>query len=597
VLNAADYLAGLEALSRDPRVKRSPRAARAWAEDRAVQLGLSDDERVEFVEASSSADESTVRDWLRRELVAPLVDVLPPDAQRALSGVPVGCLAVRVVNAASLRAPDGRPVVVVNQGLLAMLSFYIELLFDVGYLAGTRGERFATDHLYRNYAFIVSHFDAEGRVAFPRPLTKKSVEALTKATLMAMAAETFIVLHEFAHIVAGHLAVSRPAIFAPAATSTDVEVLRRSRRDEFEADEIAWDWYVRHSGAHPLLQPLRRDLRELAPLHFFTMLALLERNTSISLPLTHPPAVERMRRLAHRADGSLPAGFFVRNAESVPQLSLDFRKRALQELQAEIPDSGPPVRLQDEFKARERLLATVTEPELLLLMAMSLLNEADDLKERRRLDDAVAVYDELEERFRHEPMLHPFVLKAAFWKAHALCGRDRSEEAIAAFQDFLGRFADRDEIHRPWLAGSLLFMAVELRKLRRDDEALSAEVELVERFGEDPELYGLTLHASFNNGLRLSRLGRSEEAVAAYDRIIARFGTTPDARRVVGRARLAKALELRRQDHTDDALETTVELIAQLAADPDGERQLVREARELHRHLSSGSGSAGASAT
>ena len=94
---------------------------------------------------------------------------------------------------------------------------------------------------------------------------------------------------------------------------------------------------------------------------------------------------------------------------------------------------------------------------------------------------------------------------------------------------------------REQVAKALFNKGVTLGALERSEEAIAVYDEVVARFGDapDPTLREQVARALFNKGVTLGALERSEEALAVYDEVVARFGD--DAATGV-REQVAKAL-------------------------------------------------------
>jgi methyltransferase (TIGR00027 family) len=96
----------------------------------------------------------------------------------------------------------------------------------------------------------------------------------------------------------------------------------------------------------------------------------------------------------------------------------------------------------------------------------------------------------------------------------------RSEDAIAAYDDLLSRFAAATELPlRELVANAVFNKGVALRALGRSEDAIAAYDDLLSRFAAATELplRELVANALVNKGATLSALGRSEDAIAAYD--------------------------------------------------------------------------------
>ena len=86
-------------------------------------------------------------------------------------------------------------------------------------------------------------------------------------------------------------------------------------------------------------------------------------------------------------------------------------------------------------------------------------------------------------------------------------------------------------------------LGVVLGQLGRSEEALAAYDQVLGRYGDDPALRERVARALVNKGVRLGVLGRSEEEVAAYDQVLGRYGDdpAPALREITERARDALA--------------------------------------------------------
>jgi len=86
---------------------------------------------------------------------------------------------------------------------------------------------------------------------------------------------------------------------------------------------------------------------------------------------------------------------------------------------------------------------------------------------------------------------------------------------------------------------ALFNKGVRLGALDRSEDAIAVYDDLIARFGTatEPALRERVAMALFNKGVRLGALDRSEDAIAVYDDLIARFGTAtePALREQVGK--------------------------------------------------------------
>lgn len=120
-------------------------------------------------------------------------------------------------------------------------------------------------------------------------------------------------------------------------------------------------------------------------------------------------------------------------------------------------------------------------------------------------------------------------------RANALVDSGQLDDALAAYRDIADRFADRPEPEaRAQAARALVAMGVALRGNEQAQEELAAYDEALERFGDAPEppVQRYVARAMTYKGCALADTGDSDAAVRIYDAVIERFGDGDEA--VVG---------------------------------------------------------------
>ncbi|MFD4477574.1 hypothetical protein ACFWPU_15880 [Streptomyces sp. NPDC058471] len=258
-------------------------------------------------ENASAAD--VVRIYLRDQLHKPLIDSLDAQERVRLEVVPVGLLTLRMLNARAFKSPNGDPVIVMNQGLLNLLSEYKEMQMEAAFLSDQEGREFAEKYERSCYRFLlkqfdsISPFDNNSMLATPAELLEVKARvrmpehAMWANQMTYMGAEMFVLAHEFAHVAAGHLDTADtrsvgPDGGSPSSTSTTLSCYKLSWQQEYEADRLG---YLHFLKAWPVSSTREiSPIEIIAPLTFFELLHLVECN----LPRpdaygTHPPAWRR----------------------------------------------------------------------------------------------------------------------------------------------------------------------------------------------------------------------------------------------------------------------------------------------------------------
>ena len=112
-------------------------------------------------------------------------------------------------------------------------------------------------------------------------------------------------------------------------------------------------------------------------------------------------------------------------------------------------------------------------------------------------------------------------------KAIALLDRNQPEEALAACNEVMRRWAEKEvPIAHEWQAKSLLVKGAILARMNRPQDALAVSDEVVRRFGqsENPNLLGAAANAIFNKGVVLAEIGRPRDALVTWQEVARRFG-------------------------------------------------------------------------
>ncbi len=198
------------------------------------------------------------------------------------------------------------------------------------------------------------------------------------------------------------------------------------------------------------------------------------------------------------------------------------------------------VNIRDELVERQ----VIETPAMQVRVANALVNKGITLGSLNRSEEAIAVYDEVLQRFGDaaEPALRAQLATALCGKGFRLGTLNRSEEAITVYDEVLQRFGDAAEpALRAQLANALVGKGFRLGTLNRSEEEITVYDEVLQRFGEatEPALRAHVAKALVNKGITLSSLNRHEEEITVYDEVLQRFG---DATEPVLRARVATAL-------------------------------------------------------
>ena len=202
-----------------------------------------------------------------------------------------------------------------------------------------------------------------------------------------------------------------------------------------------------------------------------------------------------------------------------------------------------------------------TMPNLSDLAAKALVRKGEIFWALNRAEEALETCEEVVRRYGEDeaPVLRETVAVALLNKAVALQGLSRLEEALAINEEVVRRFgASENSNILVTVAKALCEKGITLGKMSRMQDALQVSDELVRRFGGNEEKDAITAVAKTlcNKGSILERMNRSEEALAIYDEVVRRYGTSDELalQEMVATALLNKGAALGEKNRPNDAL-------------------------------------------
>ena len=215
----------------------------------------------------------------------------------------------------------------------------------------------------------------------------------------------------------------------------------------------------------------------------------------------------------------------------------------------------------------------VDDVELHRLVAITLFNKGVTLGNLGRSEDAIAVYDEVVERYGapNDAALRQQVGSALVNKGVRLGTLGRFAEEIAVYDEVLKRYGAASEpALRQHVGWALYNKGIRLLALRRSVEEIAVHDEIVERFGTANELVlrELVVKSLFNKGVRLGALGRFAEEIAVYDAIVKQYGdaSEPALREQVAKALVNKGARLNALRRPQEAIAVLDEIAARYGA-------------------------------
>ena len=253
--------------------------------------------------------------YIQEMLLAPVQKYLPESVLKILPNIAFGTLPVRSINGGVLRAPKGGHVVVLDTGLFQILSYFFETVSIEARLY--RDGLDADAYRDNSYKFICDYYRDRGELEFSFPQSREALrdEELAIACARLICAELFILCHEIAHVVLGHLD-DRDSV-ALKSREFDEAVARQGERPllaysyaeakELMADVVGFSLFRSIWFHHPVLAPFAgipnmRELWENEALLVFSLLSLIEKSVPSHVGISsHPPVEKRLEALFNQA--------------------------------------------------------------------------------------------------------------------------------------------------------------------------------------------------------------------------------------------------------------------------------------------------------
>jgi tetratricopeptide (TPR) repeat protein len=190
----------------------------------------------------------------------------------------------------------------------------------------------------------------------------------------------------------------------------------------------------------------------------------------------------------------------------------------------------------------------------------------NSIDELTAYDLVVRLGDRLARNDAYRPAVELRINAALFNKGVVLAHLGRAEEAIAVYDDLVGRSGGSRRLGLRENAVRALFnKGASLAGLERRQEAIAVYDELVKRFSGDdePSMNEAVGKAMVNKGIALAELNRLAEAVGVLDEVVKRWREAKDPvlRERAAKAMLNKASALVQLGHTVMALETYDEVV------------------------------------
>jgi hypothetical protein len=215
-----------------------------------------------------------------------LLDTMPD--RELLAAIPVGWLPIKDFNAMVL-APNGDPLILITLGLWTLVS-RIASCFIASVRIDDSGPEDSFENASRDAFLYAMSFTHNRDLLSSATRALQTSERRAIVGMMTYNATNFVLGHEYAHVLLGHLHRANPKR-KPSRTA-GWQILRRSRTQEQAADIKAFEIATGFSRSHHNGEILPAVLGIAILFYVFQLTEVCE---SGSHPSTHPSAMERMR--------------------------------------------------------------------------------------------------------------------------------------------------------------------------------------------------------------------------------------------------------------------------------------------------------------
>ena len=222
--------------------------------------------------------------------------------------ITIRVLPSRELNASAVKMPSGAPAVLLDLFTLQVIPVILECF----HCAVTResDDPISTEYTYDEYIRSLTNLAGycasgdERLLAFSHAMEVAIPQRFSGLIgSQSFLIQTFLLLHEYGHIVKGHLSDEHITTLRALPTRS-VAIYENTTDQEFEADEFAFRilcQYVEEIGGD--LRPAHIAEQIFVILAFFSLVEFFHKpSSSRQISATHPEALERLRRIATLVD-------------------------------------------------------------------------------------------------------------------------------------------------------------------------------------------------------------------------------------------------------------------------------------------------------
>lgn len=235
--------------------------------------------------------------WITRFILEGLNDNVDAEIKQSLRVVPIGSLPTRDANAATVRAPSGDPVILIDMGVLALLHTAARAYvgaFPTPLTPPRWSFRQATEWIIQ---WCVAMALGNALLGIERVPKFRDPARMMGSASIADNATAFLIGHEYSHILLGHGASAQmtSAPILAASEAPELPVYRNAYAKEYEADKSGVELAVSfcrasHEGQY--------QMAFFGVAFFFRLIEVLYEVAPSAYVLdSHPSPPERLKRL------------------------------------------------------------------------------------------------------------------------------------------------------------------------------------------------------------------------------------------------------------------------------------------------------------
>lgn len=220
------------------------------------------------------------------------------------------------------------------------------------------------------------------------------------------------------------------------------------------------------------------------------------------------------------------------------------------------------VTIRDKLSERTGAESAATR----MKVAEAMMNTAASLSALMRVDEEIAAYDRVIERFidAEELEVKEQVAGALIAKGLTLEQKNQNEAAVALYDQLVQQYRDAPQVElKKRVAQALIQKGTRLGSVGQTDEELKLYDFVVEQYGAEFGMHAEVALAFLRKGIVLGNQNKIDEAISYYDHVLLTLGDAPEdeARELIATALFNKSIILTKTNRREEALQVCRQII------------------------------------